>query len=786
MKKYAGAFLSVIVLLLLGILLNFTVLISQASADRIQIFVNDQEIYTDVAPQIIQDRVLVPVRFIAAALQAEVQWDEAKQTAMITEGSNTIQLPIGQPARLNGRALALDVPAQIIEGRTMVPIRLVSEAFGAEVQWNQDTQSVHISRSTDQKNNLPIVGTAANLKQLLYQAKLTENAFGYLRNEALPALSGAAAEKAQDSVASQAPPANSPAPSANLDYSPTNVQVAGVDEADIVKTDGTYIYQVNIQRVIIAGAYPAENLKVVSRIDFADAKFLPQEIYVDKEHLVVIGQNINDHPIWIQEGTLSLEVYPPYPQKQTVKAVIFNIEDKNQPQKVREIELEGSYVSSRKIGNALYLIANHHIPYYPDQKEPIQLPSYRDTNRQEAYLPVDCADIRYFPDFIRPNFLMIAGINLAAPDDKVQVSTYLGAGENIYASTENLYVAETTYRQQVSITDRLDSSLKTIIRPIGEQQTQIYRFSLSNGKTVYKGSGSVPGTLLNQFSMDEYNGYFRVATTKGEPWSSRENTSKNNLYVLDADLKVVGQIEDIAPGEKIYSVRFMGNRGYLVTYKTVDPLFVVDLKDPQSPKILGALKIPGYSNYLHPYDENHIIGFGKDSVEVAQKDGQGRELGRTAYYLGMKIAVFDVSDVQNPIEMFSEKIGDRGTDSELLANHKALYFSKEKNLLAFPVTVMEVQNKGDTINEHFPPYGTFAFQGAYIYSLDLVNGFTLQKKVTHLTAEDYLKAGDYWYRSDKNVERILSIHNMLYTLSKDRIKAHNLSTFEEAADLSLN
>ena len=122
-------------------------------------------------------------------------------------------------------------------------------------------------------------------------------------------------------------------------------------------------------------------------------------------------------------------------------------------------------------------------------------------------------------------------------------------------------MAETAYQQQISITDKLDAaSLKTFIRPTQDQQTQVYRFSLSNGKTVYKGSGSVPGTLLNQFSMDEFNGYFRIATTKGEPWSSRENTSKNNLYVLDADLKIVGQVEDIAPGEQIYSVRFMGNR----------------------------------------------------------------------------------------------------------------------------------------------------------------------------------------------------------------------------------
>ena len=248
MKKYAGAFLSVVILLLLGIMLNSTVLIGQASADRIQIFVNDREIHTDVAPQIIQDRVLIPVRFIATALQAEVEWDEASKTVIITEGGKTIQLAIGQETWLNGRSVAaLDVPAQIIGGRTMVPVRLVSEAFGADVQWNPDTRSVHISRTPDQKNSLPVVGSADNLKQLLFQANLNESAFGYLRKEALPALSGAKGESTQDAAANQAP-----APS---DYSQTNVQVAGVDEADIVKTDGTYIYQVNKQRVIIARAF---------------------------------------------------------------------------------------------------------------------------------------------------------------------------------------------------------------------------------------------------------------------------------------------------------------------------------------------------------------------------------------------------------------------------------------------------------------------------------------------------------------------------------------------------
>ncbi|MDH7480037.1 MAG: beta-propeller domain-containing protein, partial [Syntrophomonadaceae bacterium] len=241
------------------------------------------------------------------------------------------------------------------------------------------------------------------------------------------------------------------------------------------------------------------------------------------------------------------------------------------------------------------------------------------------------------------------------------------------------------------------------------------------------------------------------------------------------------------PGEKIYSVRFMGERCYLVTFEKVDPFFVIDLKDPQNPRMLGALKIPGYSDYLHPYDENHIIGFGKDTVELPVKDRQGNMVRTQAYYLGMKIAIFDVSNVSSPKEMFCEKIGDRGTDSELLHNHKALLFSRDKNLLAFPITVMEVKN-GPAIrpDRNYPEHGSFTFQGACIYQVDLDGGFSCKGRITHLTPEDYLKAGNYCHDRDKFVERIIYIGDTLYTLSPSQIRAHGMSGLEERGALSLN
>jgi len=255
--------------------------------------------------------------------------------------------------------------------------------------------------------------------------------------------------------------------------------------------------------------------------------------------------------------------------------------------------------------------------------------------------------------------------------------------------------------------------------------------------------------------------------------------------VLDESLNVVGKIEDIAPGEKIYSVRYAGNRAYMVTFKKVDPLFVIDLSNPQAPGILGKLKIPGYSDYLHPYDEHHLIGFGKDAVEVASEaGGLGRAGDTTAYYQGMKLALFDVSDVANPKELFTEHIGDRGTDSELLYNHKALLFSKERNLLAFPVTVMEVKDKGNK-PEDAMKYGEFAFQGAYVYQLDLTNGFQLRGKITHMTDEELLKAGQTWVPYNRNVERALYIGDTLYTASQGLIKANDLNSLKEIGSLKL-
>jgi len=282
--------------------------------------------------------------------------------------------------------------------------------------------------------------------------------------------------------------------------------------------------------------------------------------------------------------------------------------------------------------------------------------------------------------------------------------------------------------------------------------------------------------------MDEHENTFRVATTIGQTWGgidgSAQNASTNNLYILNMDMEHVGKVEALAPGETIYSVRFMGDRAYMVTFQKVDPLFVIDTSNPRSPKVLGKLKIPGYSDYLHPFDENHIIGFGKEAVEAKE--------GNFAWYQGMKLALFDVTDPTNPKELFKEQIGDRGTESPLLHNHKALLFDKERGLLSFPVTVAKIPDNQKTPGNEANAYGSPVFQGAYVYSLSLKDGFDLKGTITHYDDSDaFLKAGNYWYNGGRDVQRIVRIGESLLTVSNASVRSHSYPAVKEQGKVEL-
>lgn len=278
--------------------------------------------------------------------------------------------------------------------------------------------------------------------------------------------------------------------------------------------------------------------------------------------------------------------------------------------------------------------------------------------------------------------------------------------------------------------------------------THILKFALENGKFTFKAEADVNGQINNQFSMDENGETFRIATTTGNFWIDK--TTANSLFILNEKLEEIGKITDFAKEEKIYSVRYVGDKAYVVTFKQTDPLFVIDLSVPSNPQILGELKIPGYSTYLHPYDETHLIGFGYDT----------KENGTQVTTNGLKMAMFDVSDLYNPKELFKVAIGDsKYTYSELLYNHKALLFSKEKNIIAFPL----YSSSGRKTNSR-----------AAIYEIDLEKGFTLKGEIANVTTE-----------YNQEVKRIVYVNNTYYTLSNTLVKVANMDTLEVIKEIEI-
>ena len=526
------------------------------------------------------------------------------------------------------------------------------------------------------------------------------------------------------------------------EFSKTNVQVEGVDEADIVKTDGNFIYYLTNSELTITDV---NNVKLASKVEFDNKEFSPQEIFLKDNKIVVIG--ITNRKVEKKNIANTEEYYPTNETYTTAK--IYNIEDRTNPKLERTIELEGYYLSSRMIGDNVYLISNKNIyAYLCNYYKATQLdeeefkPKYVDTATGESIKSINFDCIYYIPEFEDTNYLNIAAFNITN-NEPASINSYLGAGNQMYASSTNLYITKTKYNYD----DETDIN------------TEIYKFNLKDATCTFSKTGEVPGSVLNQFSMDENNGYFRIATTDSTSWDSESNT--NNLYVLNENLEIVGKVEGLAPGERIYSVRFMGNRAYMVTFVQTDPLFVIDLSDPTNPTVLGELKIPGYSTYLHPYDENHLIGFGENTKVVNY--GYGDQVVTD----GMKIALFDVTDPNNPTEMYSVNIGGKGTYSELLYNHKALLFSKGKNIIAFPIS---------TTGEDYE----VEFQGAIVYGLSLEKGFEEKGKITNI--ENNI---DKFYSSN-SVQRIIYINDTLYTLSRRLIKATDINTMKPKGSINLD
>ncbi len=633
-------------------------------------------------------------------------------------------------------------------------------------------------------------------------------------------------------------------PTGGGDYSTTNVQVAGVDEGDIVKTDGKYIYAISGNNVVIARAYPADNSEITARIKLNSNI---SGIYLSGNKLAVYGQDYN-----IYETYEDTTILPRKRNNQFTFFKVYDISDKSNPKEERSVDFEGGYTNSRMIGNYVYFVTSNYsyYPYYDDDESPIpiilengKIISGGENSTGRAFPNVYYFDIPYYSY----NFMTVSAIDISDSGKKINNEIYLldSSQNNMFVSKDNIYI---TFVKRISEEELMIDIVKEMILPklskrdreriaeiektknyilspqdkigkimmiitvFGESLTEeereqlgkeleektkqkyediskelektiIHKISIDGGALKYKTAGEVPGVILNQFSMDEDKGYFRIATTKNRNWSSfgdwEERESYSNLYVLDEKMKIVGKVEKLAEGERIYSVRFMQNRAYLVTFKQVDPLFVIDLSNPTNPKVLGELKIPGYSSYLHPYDETTLIGLGKDSGNWDAK---------------LKLSLFDVSSIGDPKEIDTYILGGERSDSIALYDHKAFLFSKDKNLLVIPASYEEINSGVEIFNgmeeigekeikgiiTQYPKY----FRGAIVFQIDK-NGFKLQGMIDH---SDSNSEDNYWggHGGVSSVKRSLYIEDILYTLSEKYLKMNKLDGLEDVNSLILS
>ncbi|MFH1174598.1 MAG: beta-propeller domain-containing protein [archaeon] len=586
-----------------------------------------------------------------------------------------------------------------------------------------------------------------------------------------------------------------------IDYSGTNNQVQNVDEADILKTDGSYIYTVTGSTVFIVKAYPGEDAEVVSTLTYDSS---PQGLFIKGNFLAVFGyyndldffKKVNFRP---RQGMTFFNIY--------------DVSDKENPKLVKEYKFEGSYFQSRMTDDWVYLVVMSS-PEYREFPTPVL---FDGLNRKN--LPIE--SIAYFPiPYQNPELATIHAIKLDGSDALESESLAVEGSQAMYMSAENIYLTYTEYINQWEIEQKVTMDVmekyltdadKELIDKIKntdddvlsswEKQSKIYsiitsysayldeqeqeavqeeiakktkailddydyleytiinKVHVSDGSISVDANGKVPGHISNQFSMDEYDGIFRIATTLSERWQPWINgmteqqrvQSSNNVYTLDSNLNVLDSITGIAEGEQIYSTRFMGEKLYMVTFRQVDPFFVIDLSNPKRIQLLGELKIPGFSRYLHPYDENTIIGIGRDTSETGRMQG-------------LKISLFDVSDFSHPREIAKFVTEEKYAQSTAEYEHKAFLFSKEKNLLVIPA-----------YSYAYARDATDAYNGAMVFTITK-NDIEMRGIIDH-------SAGQPSYSA--MVERSLYINDLLYTKSPGLLRINELDTLKSVKRVDL-
>lgn len=548
------------------------------------------------------------------------------------------------------------------------------------------------------------------------------------------------------------------------DYSTTNIQVENVDEADIVKTDGDYIYSISEDNVIITNVKDPKQPKVVATIKSEDDD-IPEDIILYKDKLVVISTN----------GNQTQRYY--YNNRMNTVVKIYNITSREKPVLTKSYEMYEPYYTSRCIDNVLYVISSGNL-----RKEDDEIVVGYNEDNMEKELSVD--KIKYLKDVKTTKQTLISTVDLNNETADIKLDSYLMNISNAYVSENAIYLLNQRYSNDTKMPISLLFGLKGVfgledyyeMYAESGYYTEIYKFDIKEN-VEYKAKTKVKGKTINQYSLDEKDNHLRIALY---------DNNGSRVAIFDEELKQIGISDNVAKGEKMYSSRFIGDKVYFVTYKTIDPLFVMDLSNETKPKVLGKLKIPGYSTYLHPYDENHIIGIGMETKEIINRNSNGKVISTTAKVVGMKMALFDVSNVNSPVQISSVVIGDSRTTSAILTNPKALLFSKEKSLIAIPVNnysqdfEVTSSNNYETMINNYTKYGKpYNAEGYFVYNINVQDGFKLKGVITHE------KTNATYYYSNSKLLRGLYIDNNLYTVSETMIKVNELDSLKAVGELKL-
>jgi len=521
------------------------------------------------------------------------------------------------------------------------------------------------------------------------------------------------------------------------DGSFANNQVAGVDEADFMKTDGRMLYTRQGSSLVVAQIYPPESARILERLPVSGTI---RALLIDPAHLAVISAEANSVVIRTYGRTASPLVLE------------------------REISLNGTYAGARAIGDHLFVVLNFalfsnygRVAYVEDSDNL----GGSDSNITLRVLTVDgqaralkASDIGYLDSSKNAtNLLTLIKLNLSSPAAPTLTTLLADAGATMYVSASNLYLAGRAAH-------RLSSSAGEV--------TAIHKLPLRRGAVECAASSEVPGRVLNQFALDEYGGNLRVATTLGRV--------ENLVSVLSEDLSLLGTLEDLAPGERIYSARFMGERLYLVTFKKVDPLFVINLSDPAHPAVLGYLKIPGFSDYLHPVADGFLVGVGKDTAAA--------QTGDFAWFQGVKLSLFDVRDFEHPSEVAQLVIGDRGSWTPVSTDHLAFTWIAERSMLVLPVHVFEINWSRAGASASASTYGQEVWQGAYVIKVSVEAGFEVVHKIAY--EGEPVRASCSWWSwggSTQGFTRSFVVEPYVYTAAQDRVEAHSLDNGTRAMDM---